>query len=149
MKILREGIRGFLLKPYYLILTKLYKMNISPTARISLGAKLDKTYSIGIHIDDETYVASGAIIFSQDYSRTIHTDTFIGKRCFIGANAIIMPGVHIGNSVIVGSGSVVTKDVESCCIVAGNPAKIIKEDIKTKKYGKIIKDDNVSASKDQ
>ena len=49
-----------------------------------------------------------------------------------------MPGVTIGDEVIVGSGAVVTKDVPSNCIVAGNPAKIIKEGIHTTKYGKLI-----------
>ena len=48
-----------------------------------------------------------------------------------------MCGVKIGDEVVVGSGSVVTKDVPSNCIVAGNPAKIIKEGIKTKKFGQI------------
>jgi len=135
---LRESIRWMLLQPYFLILTKLYKMNISPTARISLGAKLDKTYPQGIHIDDESYVASGALIFSHDYSRGLRTNTFIGKRCFIGANAIILPGVNIGDSVIVGAGSVVTKDVSSGCVVAGNPAKIFREQIATTTYGKVV-----------
>lgn len=135
---LRNFLRWILLQPYYLMLTKLYKMDISSSARISLRAKLDKTYPIGVHIDDESYVASGALIFSHDFCRSIHTDTHIGKRCFIGANAIIMPGVKIGDEVIVGSGSIVTKDVESNSIVAGNPAKIIKSNIQTTTYGKLI-----------
>lgn len=135
---LREYIRWMLLLPYFLMLTKLYKMNISPTARISLGAKLDKTYPQGIHIDDESYVASGALIFSHDYSRGVRTNTFIGKRCFIGANAIILPGIRIGDSVIVGAGSVVTQDIPSGCIVAGNPAKILREQITTTIYGKLV-----------
>ena len=135
---LREFIRWMLLQPYFLILTKLYKMKISPTARISLGAKLDKTYPQGIHIDDESYVASGALIFSHDYSCGLRANTFIGKRCFIGANAIILPGVNVGDSVIVGAGSVVTKDVPSGCIVVGNPAKILREQIATTTYGKLI-----------
>jgi acetyltransferase-like isoleucine patch superfamily enzyme len=113
-------------------------MDISPTARVSLGAKLDKTYPTGIHIGDETYIASGSLIFSHDFSRSLHTDTWIGKKCFIGANTIIMPGLKIGDSVIVGAGSIVTKDVESGCIVAGNPAKVIKKDIITGIYGKLI-----------
>ena len=58
---IRNFIRWMLLEPDYLLLTKLYKMNISLTVRISLGAKLDKTYPI----DDESYVASGALVFSQ------------------------------------------------------------------------------------
>lgn len=112
-------------------------MNIAKNARISFGAKLDKTNPKGIHIADETYVASGAIIFTHDYSRAIHKDTFIGKRCFIGANAIIMCGVKIGDEVIVGSGAIVTKDIPSNCIVAGNPAHIIREGIHTKKFGQL------------
>lgn len=39
--------------------------------------------------------------------------TCIGKHCFVGANSIIMSGVHVGDEVIVGAGSVVTKDVPS------------------------------------
>lgn len=137
---LRNYLRLLLLTPFYLILTKLYKMNIASSARISLGAKLDKTYPKGIHIGNESYVASGAIVFSHDYARGLHTDTHIGKQCFIGANAIIMPGLTIGDNVVVGAGAVVTKDVASGCIVAGNPARVIKEGIKTVKYGKLVND---------
>lgn len=43
---------------------------------------------------------------------------------------MIMPGVHIGNECVVGAGSVVTKDIPSNCIVAGNPAKIIRKGIR-------------------
>jgi acetyltransferase-like isoleucine patch superfamily enzyme len=114
-------------------------MDIDKTARVSFGAKLDKTYPKGIHIGPESYIASGAIIFTHDYCRSMHTDTFIGKQCFIGANAIIMPCIKIGDNCIVGSGAVVTKDVPANCIVAGNPAIIIKESIRTKKYGVLIK----------
>jgi len=134
----RELIRWIILQPYFFILTKLYGMHISLSAKISLGAKLDKTYPQGIHIDDETYVASGALIFSHDYSRGLRTNTFIGKRCFIGANAIILPGITIGDSVIVGAGAVVTKNISSGCIVAGNPATIVRKQIVTTTYGKLI-----------
>jgi len=51
----------------------------------------------------------------------------IGKYSFIGHGAKIMPGVKIGRNVIVGAGSVVTKDIEDYCIVVGNPAKVIKK----------------------
>ncbi|WP_027965276.1 acyltransferase [Halalkalibacillus halophilus] len=49
----------------------------------------------------------------------------IDNNCFIGANAILMPGIHIGENAIIGAGSVVTKDVPMNAIVAGNPAKVI------------------------
>lgn len=120
------------------MLNNLYGMDISSRARISYGAKLDKTYPVGIHIDEYSYVASGAIIFSHDFSRNLKTDTYIGKRCFIGANAIIMPGITVGDEVIVGSGAIVTRDVPSNTIVAGNPAKVIKEGIRTKRFGQLL-----------
>lgn len=49
-----------------------------------------------------------------------------------------MCGIYIGDSAIVGSGAVVTRDVPSNCIVAGNPARIIKENIQTKKFGQLV-----------
>lgn len=51
----------------------------------------------------------------------------IGNNVWIGGSAVILPGVTIGNNVVVGAGAVVTKDVPSDCVVAGNPAKIIKQ----------------------
>ena len=53
----------------------------------------------------------------------------IGNDVWIGCRAIILPGVHIGNGVIVGAGAVVTKDVPEKCLVAGNPAKIIATNV--------------------
>lgn len=50
----------------------------------------------------------------------------IGSNVEIHANAIIIGGITIGDNVIIGAGSVVTKDVPSSSVVAGNPAKIIK-----------------------
>lgn len=51
----------------------------------------------------------------------------IGKRCWIGANAVILPGVSLGENVIVGAGAIVTKSFPANVIVAGNPAKIIRK----------------------
>ena len=137
---IRNFIREFILSIQHSFLTGIFGMNISQSAKISFGARLDKTNPKGIHIGDESYIASGAVIFSHDFTRALHSDTYIGKRCFIGANAIVMCGVKIGDEVIVGAGAVVTKDVPSNCIVAGNPAKIIRTGIKTRKFGQLIQD---------
>jgi maltose O-acetyltransferase len=51
----------------------------------------------------------------------------IGSDCWIGGNVVICPGVTIGDGVTVGAGSVVTKDIESWCVVGGVPARIIKK----------------------
>lgn len=52
--------------------------------------------------------------------------TIVGNDVWIGARALIMPGVHIGNGAVVAAGSVVTKDVPAYAIVGGNPAKVIR-----------------------
>lgn len=49
----------------------------------------------------------------------------IGDWVYIGTNSLIMPGVTIGNNVLVSAGSVVTKSIESNLVVGGNPAKVI------------------------
>lgn len=50
----------------------------------------------------------------------------IGNNVSLGASVVIIGNVHIGNNVVVGAGSVVVKDVPDNCVVAGNPAKIIR-----------------------
>ncbi|NLR31637.1 sugar O-acetyltransferase [Levilactobacillus tujiorum] len=50
----------------------------------------------------------------------------IGNNCWIGGNAVIVPGVTIGNNVIVGGGAVVTKSFGDNVVLAGNPARVIK-----------------------
>lgn len=51
----------------------------------------------------------------------------IGNNVWIGGNVVVMPGVHIGDNTIIGSGSVVTKDIPSDVIAAGNPCKVIRK----------------------
>lgn len=135
---IRNIVRLFFIYIRYIFFKKVYRMDIDKTCRISFKAKLDKTNPRGIHIGQDSYIAAGAYILSHDYSRGLHLNTYIGKSCFIGINVIVLPGITIGDHVIVGSGAIVTKDVPSNCIVAGNPAKIIKENIVTKKFGQLV-----------
>lgn len=114
---------------------RVLKMDIGENVRVSLRAKLDFTYPRGIHIGAGTYVAFGAVIFTHDMARVLRTNTYVGCNCFIGANAIIMPGIRVGDQCIVGSGAVVTRDVPSGCIVAGNPAKVLRSGIRTEVWG--------------
>ena len=115
---------------YPAFLRKLYKMDLGIGVRIAHKAHLDKSINpTGIHIGDRTWVLNGAFVMAHDHCRSLKTDTYIGHDCVIGVNAIVMPGVKIVDEVVVGSGSVVTKDIPNNCIVVGNPAKIIKQDI--------------------
>jgi acetyltransferase-like isoleucine patch superfamily enzyme len=104
---------------------------------------LDRLYPKGIHIDANCLIASGTTILSHDHCKRVNNqpllfDTCIGKNCFIAVNSTILPGVTIGDEVIVGAGSVVTKDVPSNVIVAGNPAKIIRTGIKMNNRAELI-----------
>ena len=51
----------------------------------------------------------------------------IGDNVWIGGNAVILPGVRIGDNTVIGAGSVVSKDIPDCVVAAGNPCKVIRE----------------------
>lgn len=54
-------------------------------------------------------------------------DVYIGNNCWIGGNTVVCPGVHIGDNVVIGAGSVVTKDIPSWSLAAGNPCRVIRQ----------------------
>ncbi|HBE42616.1 MAG TPA: acetyltransferase [Bacteroidales bacterium] len=117
--------------------------DIHPTVILERKLHLDRLYPAGVHIDEYCLIASGVTILSHDHCKRVDgqpllIDTYIGKRCFIAVNATVLPGVHIGDEVIVGAGSVVTKNVPSNVIVAGNPARIIRENIRMNDRAELI-----------
>ena len=132
-----KKIRDLLLKAKHLYFTKVWHMDIDPAARFSLSARFDRTYPVGVHLGPESYVAFGATILTHDMTRGLYLNTRVGRRCFIGANSMILPGVTVGDESIVAAGSIVTKDVPSRCIVAGNPARVIRENIEVGPYGRL------------
>lgn len=69
------------------------------------------------------------ITYADGRKNAITAPVTIGNHVWIGAGATVLKGVTIGDNAIVGAGSVVTKDVPANCIVAGNPAKVIRENI--------------------
>ncbi len=73
------------------------------------------------------YVCNGTHDLSNPILPLLVGNIEIGDDVFIGAKAIILPGLHISNGSVVGAGSVLTKDTETLKIYAGNPAKFIKE----------------------
>jgi acetyltransferase-like isoleucine patch superfamily enzyme len=92
----------------------------------------------GINIADHVIIGPQVIIMTSMHnyknSRMIPYDEIellssvtIGEACWIGFNAMLMPGVKLGKGCIVGAGSVVTKSFPDGSILAGNPAKIISQ----------------------
>ena len=119
-------------------LRSIWGMTIGKGTRISGKAFLDFTNPKGVHIGDYSIITPGARILTHDYVGARHGETHIGSCCFIGANAIIMPGVRIGDHCIIAAGSVVTGHVPDRIMVAGNPARIIKTGINTGHYGRTV-----------
>lgn len=114
---------------------RVWGMDIGKEVLISRSAKLDRTNPRGIHIGDCTLVSFDAAILTHDFVSNRHLDTWIGSHCFVGARTVIMPGIRIGDHCIIGSGSVVTADVPSNSLVVGNPARVIKSNIVTGRWG--------------
>ncbi len=85
-----------------------------------------------IYVGDYTQIAPNVGIISANHDlhdNRIHVarDVHIGKYCWIGMNAMILPGVELGDYTIVGAGAVVTKSFpEGYCVIGGNPARLIK-----------------------
>ncbi|MBQ6697341.1 MAG: sugar O-acetyltransferase [Lachnospiraceae bacterium] len=88
-----------------------------------------------VKIGDNCQMAPNVAIYTAGHP--VHPDTrntmyeygievTIGDNVWIGGNTVICPGVHIGNNVVIGAGSVVTKDIPDWCIAAGNPCKVIR-----------------------
>lgn len=93
-------------------------------AGIEIGE--NTTLSTGVQVITETYDLSSY----KNYVKRQHNGKkiIIGKNVWIGANAIILPGVNIRDNIVVGAGSVVTKDLtDEYTVYAGNPAKIINK----------------------
>ena len=75
------------------------------------------TLCTGTHPDSPHLRAAGA-----QYNRPIH----IGNRVWVGAGAIVLPGVRIGDGSVIGAGSVVTRDVPSDVVAVGNPCRVLR-----------------------
>lgn len=91
-----------------------------------------------ITIGDGVMIARGVKIYDTDYHKILDeennvlnpdADVVIKDHVWIGVNAVILKGVTIGEGSIVAAGAVVTKDVPDGCMVAGNPAKMIRENV--------------------
>jgi len=98
---------------------------------------LETAYPENITLGDDVRVTIGAIIMSHIKAPHYLRDTgmvpvviapvVLKDHCFIGVNAVIMPGVTIGKAAVVASGAVVVSDVPDYTMVSGNPAKVVKK----------------------
>lgn len=93
-----------------------------------------------IKIGDNTLIGANTKIIDNDFhpieiryrnennkAKIRSKEIIIGKNCFIGCNALILKGTNLGDGCVVGAGSVVCGEFPNDCVIAGNPAKIIRK----------------------
>jgi|ERR1044071_720344 acetyltransferase-like isoleucine patch superfamily enzyme len=132
----------------------LYGCRIGDATKIGSFVEIQKGVSIGrnckvsshtficegVTVEDEVFIGHGVNFINDKYPRATTTEgelqteadwtverTLVRRGASIGTNATILGGITIGERSIVGAGSVVTRDVPAGAIVAGNPARIIKQ----------------------
>ena len=120
---------------------------IGAFVEIQSGAVIGKRVKIsshtficeGVTIEDNVFVGHGVMFINDRYPHSTNPDgslqtadnwecipTVIRKGASLGSNATILCGLTVGEGAIVGAGSVVTKDVPPWTVVAGNPARILR-----------------------
>lgn len=138
---------------WHIILLKLFGCKIhghvfiSPSARIyapwlleiddmSCIATRSEIYNLGpvnigkrVTIAQYAYICNGTHDLSDPILSLLVGDVIIEDNVFVGAKAIIMPGIRIKQGCVVGAGAVLTKDTDTLGIYAGNPARYIKKRI--------------------
>jgi len=99
---------------------------------INIGCRFQDTG--GITIGDGTLIGHGSILTTLNHAvdpdrraDMLPAPVVIGQKVWLGAGVTVVPGVTIGDGAIVGAGAVVTKDVPPNTIVAGVPAKVVRE----------------------
>jgi acetyltransferase-like isoleucine patch superfamily enzyme len=132
----------------------LYGCTIGDNSKIGTFVEIQKNASVGknckisshtficegVHIEDNVFIGHGVTFINDMFPRATNSDgslqtesdwkvaeTFVKKGASIGSGVTILANVTIGENAIVGAGSVVTKNVPSDSVVAGNPAKVIRK----------------------
>jgi acetyltransferase-like isoleucine patch superfamily enzyme len=119
----------------YFLYGTLYGMDLGQGVRISWTARLDRTNPKGIHIGDYTAITAGAAVLTHDFVNRQWRETRIGRCCFLGYGAVVLPGVTVGDHCIISANSVVGRDVPPNSVVMGNPAKVVESGIVTGEWG--------------
>jgi maltose O-acetyltransferase len=116
-------------------LKRLRKLGLraQPPIRLAGRAFIDPEFAWAVEIGSHTIIANDVRIIAHDAAikrLTGYTEVravTIGRRCYIGAGAIILPGAVIGDEAIIGAGALVRGEIPPGCLAVGNPAKVIGE----------------------
>jgi acetyltransferase-like isoleucine patch superfamily enzyme len=118
-------------------------VEIQRDARIGKRCKISSHTFVcsGVTIEDEVFIGHNVVFINDRRPRATNPDrslqseedwllerTLIRRRASVGSGAIIMCGVEIGEGAMVGAGALVTRNVPSNCVVAGSPARILRQE---------------------
>ena len=98
-----------------------YNCTIIDVAEVTIGDNCQLAPNVAIYTAGHPiHPASRNTMYEYGISVTI------GDNVWIGGNTVILPGVHIGSNVVIGAGSVVTKDIPDWSVAVGNPCRVVK-----------------------
>ncbi len=98
------------------------RANLYALGEIELGRKCV--------VAQEVYLCTGTHDFNDPHLSLVTAKITVGDNAFVGARAFVLPGVHIGDGVIVGACSLVTRSVKPWSVVAGSPAKFLRSRVR-------------------
>lgn len=102
--------------------------HISAISRIVIGNNVLTGRRLTISDNSHGIIEKGELFVPpSNRHMTSKGDIYIGDNVWIGENVVVLPGVHIGESAIIGAGAIVTKDVPAFSVACGNPVRIIKQ----------------------
>ena len=102
---------------------------------VSIGPNISIMGAGGVYIRDGAMLATGTLILTTQHDPTaetmrktgVHGRIEIGEFSWIGAGAILLPGISIGEHAVVGAGAVVTKDIPPYALAVGIPARVLRD----------------------
>lgn len=131
MKKLIKNILYLLNREYPIEYLKKRGLKVGKNFSKQQGCFIDSSHCFLIEIGDNVTFSIRVTLSAHDASCAKMIDytkigkIIIGDNVFIGANVTVLPNVTIGDNSIIGAGSIVTKDIPSNCVAAGNPARVI------------------------
>lgn len=107
-----------------------YDAVILDGAKVTIGNRVLFGPKVGLYTSNHSFDAR-----EREIGGCIAKPITIGNRCWLAANVTVLPGVTIGDDVIIGAGSVVTHDIPSNVIAVGNPCHVLREITQADKTG--------------
>jgi acetyltransferase-like isoleucine patch superfamily enzyme len=119
-------------------LYRLMGISIARNVFIGLDCMLDSSYPELIRIEDDVVLSFRVMAIAHDDAKGLDqtssrrddmtvAEVVFARGCYVGAGAILLPGVTVGEEAVVAAGAVVTRDVPPRSVVGGVPARVLKK----------------------